>query len=341
MEHFDPNSGDVWQWWKLALEQPTKIGTAILPVRPGEFECGYYRVIDKWSKQWSPVGIWMEGDDAVAWRGDKPVDPLEIFSWCCRHPVTFKAYQQAVNGGGWADEPPARIGHNQPRSGDPFETLHIEFLGEIESLKSAMEKPIENDDQASYVGILVSRLQSLRARAEKTRMAEKEPHLNAGRAVDTKWNVGIIDTLNDYLGKTEGKLKIPGKAKEFLAPWLRRKAGAEEARQAAERAEAERQRKLARDAADEQSRANALAAAQEAERASAAAPVNVGRTSARVGIRPAKVGVVTDYSVFAVTLITTRMPTLLKEALDTIAQRRAKADEPCEGMEIQVEDRIQ
>jgi hypothetical protein len=48
-------------------------------------------------------------------------------------------------------------------------------------------KPIENQGQADRIGTIVGEVKRIKKDAEEARKAEKEPHLEASRAVDAKW----------------------------------------------------------------------------------------------------------------------------------------------------------
>jgi hypothetical protein len=125
---------NVWAWWQNALA-----GT-IGPIHDGDPQQGYYRTRFK-DKPWEPVAIWFEDGKWHAMRGDRQVDASDIWTWCCRNPITYEAYTKAIEGAGWDDEPEApAIGHNLPS--DPFEALQVEFAAEREQAEAFMKKPI-------------------------------------------------------------------------------------------------------------------------------------------------------------------------------------------------------
>ena len=66
----------------------------------------------------------------------------------------------------------------------------IELLkDEIDSAKAGADRyaKIESDDQAAKAQSLRARLNELSGKADKLREAEKRPHLDAGKAVDKRW----------------------------------------------------------------------------------------------------------------------------------------------------------
>jgi hypothetical protein len=189
-----------WAWWQAALKNPAAIGKT-LPVHDGDAQQGYYRAKNK-DKTFDPVAIFYpEGSEQlVAYRAGREVRAEDIWSWCCRYPVTYEAYNAALEGKGWpdddkvvaaqlaatapapADEP--TIGDN---SGDVDEatTLKDQIEAALAGMK-AYEK-ITDDKTAEKALSLRNRLNELSRDADKIRTREKEPHLEAGKAVDAKW----------------------------------------------------------------------------------------------------------------------------------------------------------
>jgi hypothetical protein len=323
------------------------IGTEALPVHPGEYHVGYFRVRRK-GGDWEPVGIYPDQNTGidVGFRGGKPASDLQdLFLWACRNPVTYPAYMKALNGEGWDDEPPAPagIGDNSGEA-DPFDALNIEYLGEKEQAEEFMRSPVTTQAQADKVAIWAKRLTAIKTKAEGLHKVEKQPHLDAGRAVDEKWR--DLKTEPDELAK---------KLKQHIKPFLDEQIRAEQDRQRKAREEADRARRAAEEAArkamesDQQSERERAAAKAEAERQAAIAraaeaeaearKVNAGRTGARVSIRTEKVGVVTDYAKAATALVAMKHKDII-ETIDKLAQRAAKAGMPFDGMEVREEERV-
>jgi hypothetical protein len=332
-----------WEWWRAALK--------------GEFgpitstpEQGYYRTRDK-AGQWEAVAIWQ--DDQGTWyarRDGRPTSPDDVWTWACRNPITHEAYERAIDGNGWADEPPlAAIGDN---SGDidPFDKIKRDVAAEAEQLRDFMKVDVTTQAEADRCAIWAKRLSDLAKVADLMRETEKAPHLAAGRAVDEKFR-DVIANAKDWATK----------AKRHIEAFLIAKKRAEEKRDAEARAEAERLRREADEAAqraayvasagslvgdtsDEETQAELrrieddrqakIAAAQAAERASEVNNASAGRTGARASIRTEKVGVVTDYAKAAAALVKLNHPDI-REVIDRLANRAAKAGMPFDGMEVQ------
>lgn len=183
-----------WAWWQKALANPAEIGKS-LPVHDGDAQQGYYRAKNK-DKTFDPVAIFYpEGSDKlVAYRKGKDVDAGTIWSFCCRHPVSYEAYLSAMSGKGWPDDdktvaeqinaPAPTIGDN---SGDVSQV--DEISDQIEAALAGMSAYVKIDDDATAKKALSlrNRLNELSNQADKIRKAEKEPHLAAGKAVDEMW----------------------------------------------------------------------------------------------------------------------------------------------------------
>jgi len=320
-----------WAWWQAALEG--NIG----PMHEGQPEQGYYRTRFK-GGQWEPVVLW-RGDDGewLGRRGDKMVDDAgDLWNFCRTHPVTVEAWEKAINGGGWDDEPPApAMGHNLPA--DPFEALSLEYQAEKELAAELLKKEVKTEDQASQIAILSKRVASVSKKATDLHKVEKQPHLDAGRAVDDKYR---------YL--KEDPADLSKQLKRHLDAYLIEQQRIERERQEAVRREEERLRREAEEAArkaaeaDQQSEAErqaaidrarqleqeATAKAKEAEAKNASA----GRTGARVSLRTFVDAKVNDYQAAATALVLMKHPDILA-VIDQLAKRAVTAGQSLPGVE--------
>jgi hypothetical protein len=209
---------DRWSWWRAALANPAAIGKS-LPVHEDEPHQGYFRTKNR-DKSFDAVAIFYpEGsDELVAYRAGREVRPDEIWTWCCRSPVTFEAYTAATEGKGWPDDDTvvaAQVQPPEPTVGDNSENVHVD---EAEALKdqiaaalagmTAYEK-ITDDKTAAKALSLRNRLNELSGQADKIRVKQKEPHLEAGKAVDAKWQPLVknakagADKVRDAIGAWE------------------------------------------------------------------------------------------------------------------------------------------
>lgn len=128
-------------------------------------------------------------------------------------------------------------------------------------------EPIATEAQATAVSSLLSRLRRVSKDADLARAAEKKPHDDAGKAVQSKWRP-ITDKAN----------LAADVAKEALAPWLVKLDDEQRAIAEAARIEAERLTQIAAEA--RHSASGDLTATQDAERLTKAA-VAAGKDAAR------------------------------------------------------------
>ncbi|MGZ2484332.1 hypothetical protein ACVITL_002855 [Rhizobium pisi] len=330
---------NVWAWWQSAL------AGSIGPIHDGDPQQGYYRTRFK-DKPWEPVAIWSEDGKWHALRGDRQVDASEIWSWCCRNPITYEAYTKATEGGGWEDEPEApAIGHNLPS--DPFEALQVEFAAEREQAEAFMKKPITTQAEADRAAIWSKRLSTIAKKATDLHKVEKQPHLDAGRNVDNKWRE--LKEEPDAISK---------KLKRHMDAFLQEEARKERERQVAARAEADRIQREAdaarvaaekaaakndNDAAAVAAQNNAIAEAErlaqqaaQAERDAQARNASAGRTGAKVSLRTFVFAEITDFDAL---LLALKDRSEIKEVVETLANRAARSGVELAGMAIRSEQR--
>lgn len=206
---------DVWAWWQTALKDPSKIGSKELPVHDSDPQQGYYRIRYGKDKPFEPVAIWKdEGGAWLAYRNGREANAESIWTSCCRNPVTYEAYQAAVEGKGWSDDdkvvaaqfaPPAP-GDNSGAV-DEAETIRDQIEAALAGLEAYAK--VQDDATAAKALSLRNRLNELSREADKIRTKEKEPHLEAGKAVDAKWQPLVkkakagADQVRDAIGAWE------------------------------------------------------------------------------------------------------------------------------------------
>lgn len=331
---------DRWAWWQGALKNPDAIGQGALAVHENEPQQGFFRVRIK-GGDWEPVAIWWDEETGqwLAYRNGKEVrDVPRLWTWACRNPVTSEAYDRAMDGGGWADEPEKApsIGHNSGEA-DPFDATKIELLGEIETAASMLAEPVTTKDQADKLGIWITKIRDIGKRADDLRKVEKQPFLDGGRAVDQKWKE-LTDRSADEVAKLKSHLKPYIDEQSRLERERQRKATEEAERLRREAEERAAKRDIASEPTEDEIREEQQRI-REAEQAAKARNVSVGRTGAKVATRKVKVGVVEDYEKAAIALV--RMGHAeFKEVIDQMANRAAKSGMPFEGMRVEIEERI-
>ncbi len=331
------NTADAWEWWRNALSG--QLG----PIHEGHPQQGFYRVRDGKQGPFLPVAIWINEDDQwIAVRNGNEVRADDIWTWCCRNPITEEAYYAALDGNGWPDEPPApTIGHNLPA--DPHDALTLEFQSEKEMAEAFMKTPVTTQEQADKAAIWSKRLSAIKNKATDLHKAEKQPHLDAGRAVDNKWR--DLKEEPDTIAK---------KLKAHVTPFLQEQQRIERERQEAARREEERLRREAAEAArkaaeaDQRPEAERRAALDEAHRLEQEAAskaketeaknASAGRTGARVALRTFVSARVVDYEAAAIALLKMNHADL-KACIDQLANRAVKVGVEVNGVERVEEQR--
>jgi hypothetical protein len=352
-----------WAWWEKALTARDKgtlerlLGTPELPLHGDEYQIGYFRMLDKEKKRWVPVGIYKLGsvDVAMVDNEESDRDLVELFHWCCKHPVTFAAYNAAIKGGGWADEPAISPQDDNTKNMSEFERLNLEYQGEKEMCEEFLKTPITTQEQADKVAIWKNRLTKIKGKAETFHKVEKQPHLDAGRAVDDKWrdlkeepdklNKRLLAHIKPFLDKKQREADEKAlKAREEAKRIAREKADADRRAQAeqdriATQAASEAERELAsRQAHERAEQEKADLDAQEAavKEEAKGEKVSAGRTGAKVSSRKRRYGKVNDYKAAAVALVELKNSELI-ELIDKIANRAATDEMPFDGMTIETE----
>jgi hypothetical protein len=148
----------------------------------------------------------------------------------------------------------AVIGDNNPPEPTRIEAAR-EQLADIETEASAWfdGADIENDAQADEVSRIIDAARKAKTRFDNDRKVEKQPHMDAGKAVDDAWKP-----------LTSAADRIVEVAKGVLTPWLLAKDAEKRAREAAEREKAEAAAAEARRLAAENDGSLAAAKARDA-----------------------------------------------------------------------------
>lgn len=198
-----------WAFWQKALKGDFG------PMSEGQPEQGYYRTRFKGGK-WEPVAIWWDEDTNgwLAYRSGKEVDAAEVWNFCRTHPITRADYDNALEGKPFKDEDAvvadqiAQAGDNSAKA-DETEELRDQIAAALKGMDAY--KSITDDATAARALSLRNRLNELSNQADKVRVKQKEPHLEAGKAVDAKWQPLVksakegANTVRDAIGSWETK----------------------------------------------------------------------------------------------------------------------------------------
>ena len=154
---------------------------------------GFYRVRSRDKTTWRPVAYWWDeatGELRCHLAGQELEQnrACELWPFASTNPITHEIYLSVIEGGQWPDVNEAVAGHNRAPVEDSPEAIdeRIADLGrEAEKIIAAGAAQTQAAaDQASDVA---NTLGELEAMAVKLHKAAKEPHLEAGRAVDRTW----------------------------------------------------------------------------------------------------------------------------------------------------------
>lgn len=326
-----------YDWYFKALEMAGDCGELTreqlkaLGVSESDPQPGFYRKRAGKDGAFVTVAIWEHEGGMVALAGEQAADPYAIWTFACRCPMSEGTYH-AVNGGmPWPNEPPPAIGHNSVTSDDPHDQLKEEYLGEAEQAEAFLKEPVTTKDQADRAAIWSKRLATIAKKATDLHKVEKQPHLDAGRAVDDKWR-----------DLKEGADALSKRLKRHMDAYLQEQDRLEQERQRKAREEADRIRREAEEAAKaarqsdneyEQAKAERLAReAAEAEREAQARNAAAGRTGAKVALRTFVTARVTDYQAASKALLDANHRDL-KDCIDQLANRAVKAGVELAGVE--------
>lgn len=331
-----------YEFYLKAIANKDQIGVTI-PVHESEPQSGRYRMRDVRLGDMIPVAIWTGGtkDDPlmVAKVGDKMVDAIDVWTYCCRNPVTDAEYNNAMAGNGWPDTPPeneiAGIGHNMPD--DPFDAIMLELKGEQEAAKDFLAKPIDTEQRAQTAANWSKRVAGISKRADELFTVEKRPHLDAGKAVDDKWR-GVREDAKALTQSIKRSLDAYLKAQHDKEMERQRVAREQET---AARLKAEEAAKKAQNVQSNPDDPEALQAQREAEKAAEelkqaqreaeAKSIAVGRTGSKVTLKTEKSALIEDFDKLLNAL---KDREEIKTLVQSLANRAAKANVQLAGMKI-------
>lgn len=267
-----------------------------------------------------PLAIWecapgeivvLGGTARKSWRmtPDKIAERLEYGGFGAA--VTEEAYRAAFEAGEWADAESAIRGDNAEPQGVEGMLAEITQIGE--RALPLLKTPITTKEAADTAANLRDKLLKISKTAEEERKAEKQPHMDAAKAVDEKWAPArdrakdgadkLRDAVGHYLREEEKKARIE-----------------------AERIAKEKAAEAAKNAPDEPPPAVVI---------EAPAPVRVGQSGARTGLRTVKSAEITDYRKL---LDHFAEHADVRGAIDKLANAAARAGIEVPGMKI-IEER--
>ena len=191
---------DQWAWWRAAM------GGKLGPIKESEPQSGFYRTRDGY-----PVAFWMKDNEGHCLRDGKPVagtdDRLALWVSVAKKPVSRADYDARRETGNWPSEPVATPQRSNAPS-DPYEAL----LAEIEDKQASAAEWLKAHPEAKtqtesdYARNLQAELLALNKRADAMHKTEKQPHLDAGKAVDERFRFReAVDSLAKTLRGVFGR----------------------------------------------------------------------------------------------------------------------------------------
>lgn len=218
-----------------------------------------------------------------------------------------------------------QAGHNNPPPHEAM-ALHIEDLFQLVS-DTTEGAEVTNDEQESALADLLDEVRKAAKDAEAQRKAEKEPHLEAGRAIDAAWK-----PIKDRCDMAADAIK------KLLTPYrtAKQKAKDEAARKAREEAEAKE--RAAREKLQEPEHLQAQFDAEQELKAAAKLKAAANKTDREAtGLRTYKVATVTDHRA-AIKWIMARDPDALRIFIEEYARKNAPTRH-MDGVEVTEEKR--
>lgn len=299
---------DKYSYWRNGLA-----GT-FGPVHDGDPQAGFYRARNKKAGKDDPIAIWFDdAGEALAVRWGAQVNPDDVWTYCCKSPITEEVYRGVIASGHWPDDIEVMIGrgsNNPPPGAEEAD----EIQSAIDAALAELAKPAETQTDCDRLANHRDRLARLYKAQEQERKDKKQPHMDAAKAVDEAYKP-ILTRIED----------AGSKIKKAITAWLLK----EESRR---RAEALEQMKK-----DEEARKAAAAANQPAPAPTPLPEVErpkAGTTGRATALRTHKSAVITDYAAALQHFAETAE---VREVIQTLANRAARAGVPVPGCDIKEE----
>lgn len=339
---------DQYEFWRKALkmgagrelsrEHLEQLGNTLEP------QSGFWRRRAHKDGPFVAIAIWRD-EAGKLWclqNGEEKACDDQMWTFCCKWPISDELYDAILAGGPWPEEPPTRQDNMPAKTGDIFTDLSAEFAAEKEQAESFLKKPITTQQQADTAAVWSKRIAAIAKKATDLHKVEKQPSLDEGRRVDDKWrdlkelpaelSKRLKRHMDVFLQEQDRIERERVKAAQAEADKIRRKAEEAEKRAAEAALAAEHSPDVASGfAAEAEAEADRLARqAADAEREAQTRNANAGRTGAKVSLRTFVSARVTDYREAAIALLShPEMRTLI----DQLANQAIKAGTLLPGVE--------
>lgn len=205
------SAANDYTWWRNALKG------IVGPITADEPMAGFYRGKRR-DKQtgavtFQAIAYWYKDGALHCHVNQSPVDDQrarEIWPYVSKSPITDQVYFAVVRDGKpWPDLNEAVIGHNAAPVEDDADAIR----DRIEDLAREAERMIkagaaESEDIVNQASDLANTFGELQTKIAALHKVEKQPHLDAGRAVDAKW-FGLRDRAADLKSRLKAVVVTP------------------------------------------------------------------------------------------------------------------------------------
>jgi hypothetical protein len=245
---------------------------------------------------WTAVAIWSQDGIIHAVDGGKTVDASEVWVSCCERPITEEVYRRVERGEGWPDAIESLIGNNNPPAA---EAEADEILSAINAALEQLKTPVASQTDCDRLANHRERLSKLYKAQEEKRKKEKQPYMDAAKAVD--------EGYRPILARIE---EAGTKIKKAITAWLLKE--------------------------EQKRRDEAAKAVAKGEEIKPVETPKAGTTGHVTALRTYKSATITDYSK-ALQFFSENAE--VKGLIQTLADRAARTDIAVPGCEIKIEKR--
>lgn len=207
---------DPWAWWTNALQG------VFGEISADDPKTGFYRSRRK-DKQtgevtFAPVAYWYKDDGTLRCQIDgrdvPELDAREAWPYVSRRPITHELFTAVRAGAPWPDLNDVVIGHNQA----PVDDTDAAIAERLDDLAREAERMLNagaatDQAMADQASDLANSFGELQNKVIGLHKSEKQPSLDAGRAVDTKW-FGLRDRADELKRRLKAVV---------VNPWLNKK----------------------------------------------------------------------------------------------------------------------
>lgn len=204
------NDPETFDWWEATLAGHRT------PINVNEPHTGYYKTRGREGRS-VPVAYWYTQGKLRCCADNIEIaaeHAITLWPFAAKSPVSYEDYIARIETGKWPGESEAVIGHNASPPDDSPEAI-AERINDLarEAEKMIAAGAATADAACDQASDLANTFSELEGKIKDLHKAEKEPHLEAGRACDRKWF-----TLRDRAEDLKRRLKAV-----VVTPWLRKK----------------------------------------------------------------------------------------------------------------------